>query len=142
MFTEERRSMRKRSTHLCLAILLVLGSMTAASAQTSIEKSKVPRDFLKRVTPKTAGSKEKFAAIGWRKKKAQEQNRGVVFETPGFDCLVTGDASPPAPVFLVPPAARSPTPDCAPPQPSLSPPFLCRYGNCIPNPHWHGRMVL
>jgi len=73
---------------MCLAILLVLGSVTAGSAQTSIEKAKVPRSFLQRVTPKTSSSKEKFAAIGWSKKKTLGLNTAAVVGIPGVDSLV------------------------------------------------------
>jgi hypothetical protein len=80
--------MRKRCTHVCLAILLVLSTMTAALAQTSIEKAKVPRDFLKRVNPKASSSKEKFAAIGWSKKKTLGLNTAAGVGIPGVDSLL------------------------------------------------------
>jgi len=80
--------MRKRSTHICLAILLVLSTLTAALAQTSIEKAKVPRDFLKRVNPKASSSKEMFAAIGWSKKKTLGLNAAAGVGIPGVDSLL------------------------------------------------------
>jgi hypothetical protein len=80
--------MRKSSTYICLAILLVLSTVTAAPAQTSIEKAKVARNFLKRVAPNVSSSKEKFAAIGWSKKTTLGLNTAAVVGIPGVDSLV------------------------------------------------------